>query len=300
MKNIINKIGVFALACLAFTSCESEDDNTGDSLINYSPATVTLSSSSPTMFDESAIDADDASTFQIEVTATLSAAQPTDAVIDLIQSGGSASSSDFEAHTITIPAGSTTGSATVDILQTGDIEGSETLQITGESRANFNVSPFTFSATIDNDYINDHLDLVLSWDGSAVNDDVTISSFCEMDYDLVLLAEDFSPLAYIAGTASCPEEDYISGLADGTYYIASDLYSNPYSGLGYTDVIPVTISYSQEHFDVSGSFSSSEESQQNLSSPDSGAVGGFGEGLGAVVIKLVVTNGYEYTLTNFY
>ena len=106
MKNILNKIGVFTLACLAFTSCESEDDNTRDSLINYSPATVTLSSSSPTMFDESAIDADDASTYQIMVTATLAASQPVDAVIDLVQSGGSASSSDFEAHTITIPAAS--------------------------------------------------------------------------------------------------------------------------------------------------------------------------------------------------
>lgn len=287
MKNILNKIGVFTLACLAFTSCDSEDDNTGDSLINYSPATVTLSSSSPTMFDESAIDADDASTFQIEVTATLTEAQPVDAVIDLVQVGGSASSSDYEAHTITIPAGSLMGSATVDIMQTGDIEGDETLQITGKSRANFNVSPFTFNATIGNDYINDHLDLVLSWEGTAVLGDLSLISYCDLDFDLILYDATFTQLGYVLGSSACPEEDYLNGLPDGTYYLVTDLYSNPYFEIGFTDIIPLTLSWSQEYFETSGSLSTEA---YTLSSED---------GLGGLIVVLEVTNGYEYTLSPF-
>lgn len=287
MKNIINKLGVFALACLAFTSCESEDDNTGDSLINYSPATVTLSSSSPTTFSESAIDADDASTFQIEIMATLASAQPVDAVIDLVKTGGTASSSDFEAHTITIPAGLLSGSATVDILQTGDIEGSETLQITGKSRANFNVTPYTFSATINEDYINDQLELTLSWDGMATDGDVSIDSFCDIDFDLILYDGAFGYMGYVAGTSACPEHTFLSGLPDGTYYLVTDLWSNPYSGLGFTDTIPVTLSWAQEFFDNSGSLSTDA---YTLSSAD---------GLGGLIVVLEVANGYNYTLSAF-
>ncbi|MEP3837979.1 MAG: hypothetical protein ABJM36_10035 [Algibacter sp.] len=288
MKNIINKIGVFTLACFAFTSCETEDDNTGASLLDYSPATITLSSSSPTTFDESAIDADVASTYQIEVTATLASSQPVDAVIDLVQTGGSASASDFSAHTITIPAGSLTASATVDILQTGDIEGSETLEISGKSRANFNVSPFTFNATIENDYINDHLDLTLSWDGSAEDGDLSIMSFCDMDFDLVLYDESFTALGYVLGSSACPEEDYLNGLSDGTYYLVSELYANPYSDLGFTDVVPLTLSWSQEHFDTSGSLSSDTTTLSTAAGDQ-----------GALIVVLEVTNGYNYTLSPF-
>lgn len=289
MKNIINKIGVFTLACLAFTSCDNEDDNTGASLLDYSPATVTLSSSSPTTFDESAIDPDDASTFTIEITATLTEPQPVDAIIDLVKSGGTASSSDFSAHTISIPAGSLTGSATVEILQTGDIEGTETLQISGKSRANFNVSPFTFSATIENDYINNNLDLVLSWDGSAESGDISVASFCDIDFDLAIYDGNFALLGYVAGSSACPEEASLAGLPDGTYYLVTELYDNPLSGLGFDDTIPLKLSWSQEYFpETTGALSSSDTTLATIPADHT-----------ALVVVLTVTNGYEYTLSPF-
>ena len=89
MNKIFKNIGLLALTGMLFTAC-NEDDNTGHSMVDYSPATVTLSSLSPTMIDESAIDTDDASTFQIAVQATLSEPQPIDAIIDLMQTGGNA------------------------------------------------------------------------------------------------------------------------------------------------------------------------------------------------------------------
>ncbi|MCB4799236.1 hypothetical protein [Neotamlana laminarinivorans] len=295
MKNIFKNIGLTLLTFTLITSC-NEDDNTGESLVDYSPATVTLSSSSPTTFSESAIDEDDASTYTVEITATLPSAQPATAVIDLVQTGGTADSSDFSAGTITIPAGSLTGSATVEILQTGDIEGTETLEISGSSRANFIVSPFTYTISIEDDYINDGLELTLSWDGSAEDEDgnVAINSFCELDFDIILYDEAFNYLGYVLGTSNCPENDILSGLPDGTYYLVSDLWSNPYSSYGFTDTIPLTLTWSQEYFDdTAGSISTTA---YNLSSEgsDTGA-----NGLGGLIVVLEVSNGYEYTLSEF-
>ena len=120
MKKNIRNIGLLVLTGVLISACSKKDDNTGDSIINYNPATVTLSSLSPNIFDESAIDEDNTATYQITIVATLDSPQPVDAVIDLAQVGGSASASDFDvSEAIRIKAGQTTASATVDILKTG-------------------------------------------------------------------------------------------------------------------------------------------------------------------------------------
>lgn len=290
-----NKINILLSSILAFgllISCNEDDDATGASALDYSPATVTLSSSSPTSFSESDIDEDNASTYEIVITASVSEPQVVNAVINIVQSGGTATSDDYEAGTITIKAGDLTGSTTINILKTGDIEGMETLELTGTSPSNFNVSPFTFSATIEDDYVNDLLDLTLSWDGSAEDGDLKLESFCDVDFDLILYDSAFSSLGYVLGSSACPEHDTLSGLADGTYYLVADLWSNPYSGLGLTDTLPLTLTWSQEHFETSGSISSEN---YNLSSVGSDA----GDGLGGLIVVLEVSNGYEYTLSPF-
>ena len=294
MKTLIKTLSTLAVAALLSTSCSEDTDNTGDSNINFSPATVTLSSPSPNVFDESAIDADVPSTYQILIEATLDAPQPVNAVIDIVQTGGSADSNDFETGTITILAGDLTGSTSINILQTGDIEGTETLQLTGKSVSNFNVSPFTYSGTIEGDYINNQLDLTLSWDGSAVSGDLSITSFCDMDFDLILYDSAFDYVGYVLGSTACPEHDLLGGLADGTYYLVTDLWANPYSGIGLTDEVPLTLTWSQEYFpEIAGSISSSS---YNLSSPDTAS---SGAGLGGMIVVLEVANGYEYTLSPF-
>jgi len=286
MKKIFKPFSIFIVASLILTSCEDENDNTNASLINYSPATVTLSSLSNTAFDESAIDPDDESTYVVTITATLSSPQPVNAIIDLVQSGGTANSSDFEAGKITIPAGSLTASANVKILQTGDIEGSETLNITGKSRANFIVMPFTFSASIENDYINNVLEISTTWSGSYSYDtivgDIT-ADFCKTDLDVVLFNSAGNFVKYLGATADCTETGSISGLADGDYYLVIDVFDNPLSISGLSEPIPVTISYNQEHF-VSGSFVSNSV---NMASP---------VGLVAVA-TITISNGYNYTVT---
>lgn len=288
MKNKINILLSSLLICGLMTSCNEEDDLTGESLLDYTPSTVTLSSSSPTTFSESAIDEDDASTYEIVITASIPAPQPVNAVIEIYQSGGTASSDDFESTTITILAGDTSASGSVNILQTGGIEGTETLQLTGKAVSNFNVAPYTFNATISDDYINDNLDLTLSWDGSAEDGDITIASFCDIDFDLLLYDSAFGFVGYVLGSADCPEEGPISGLADGTYYLVTDLYANPFSGLGFTDTLPLTLSWNQQYFDTSGSISS-----------DAFTLSSVPAGPGGLIVVLEVSNGYEYTLSPF-
>ena len=291
MKNKINIFLSSILICGFLASCNENDDLTGKSLLDYSPATVTLSSNSPTTFIESAIDEDDPSTYEIVITANISSPQPVNAVIEIVQTGGSADSNDFEAGTITIQAGDLTGSSSISILQTGDIEGAETLELTGKAVSNFIVSPFKYSGTIEGDYINNQLDLTLSWDGSAESGDLSITSFCDMDFDLILYDSAFNYLRYVLGTSACPEHDLLGDLADGTYYLVTDLWENPYSGLGLTDEVPLTLTWSQEHFpETVGSISTSS---YNLSSADTK---NSDAGLGGMIVVLEVTNGYEYTL----
>ncbi|MBU2939366.1 hypothetical protein KO494_07420 [Lacinutrix sp. C3R15] len=256
MNKIFKNIGLLALTGILFTAC-NEDDNTNESVVDYSTATVTLSTLSPTSIDESAIDTDVESTYQIEIVATLAETQPVNAVIDLVQTGGTADSADFEGHTITIPAGSLSGSATVDILQTGDIEGDETLVIGGSSRANFNIASFEHTVTITNDYINTFIDLDLDWDGQVTIEEEDVSSttveLCAIDFDVVLFdAATFANLGYLMATASCPESDsYFFG--DGEYLLIAELYDNPHAGFGDTTDVPLTLNFNHEYFDNSGS-----------------------------------------------
>lgn len=277
---------LFALSAIIL-SCE-EDDQTGDSQIEFSRSTITLTTSSPSVFDESSIDSEDPSTYQITVEATIPEPQPVNAVVELYQTAGTATSSDYSFGKITIPAGYTSASGTVDILQTGDIEGEETLTISGKSVANFDVASFSHDVTIENDYINDQLELTLSWEGSAEHGDLSITSFCDIDFDLQIYDSAFNSLGYVLATSSCPENDVLYGLPDGTYYLVSELYDNPYSGLGYTDAINLTLSWSQEYF---------EETQGSITSTDFNL--GSTPTVGGLIVVLEVTNGYEYTLSAF-
>ena len=291
MKKLIKTLSVLAVLALITASCNKKDDHTGDSNIDYSKATVTLSSVSPTEFNESTIDSDDPTTYQITIVATLDSPQPVDAVIDLAQVGGSAGASDFNIDGgIRIKAGQTSASATVDILKTGDIEGEETLYIGGTSKANFNITPFSHSVTITNDHINNVLDITMDWAGSYTYDavggsaEVTID-YCAVDFDLILYTAAGVYVDYVLGTADCPEEDQLSGLADGSYFLVADLYSNPFSGLTTGQPMPITLIVSQEHF------------------PDTGKVIVFNgyttdssSGLQAIA-TLDVVGGYNYTVT---
>ena len=286
MKNIFKTIGVLALSSVLFTACD-EDDYTGNSVINYTPATVTLSTASATSFSEAAIDADDATTYTATITANVSEPQPVQVVLDLVQTGGSANSSDFAAGTITIPAGGTSASATVEIMKTGDIEGDETLMIGAVARNNANVAPFEYMVTITDDYINDVLDVELTWEGSVdFEDDYTTATYdlCAIDFDLLIYtAAGADTGLYDAATGACPEHVDLSQLPDGDYILVASLYANDYSTLGLGETVPLVMNYSQEYFDTEGSISLANYTTDMAS--------------GDTPVANVTKSGYNYTVT---
>ncbi|WP_417867017.1 hypothetical protein [Xanthomarina gelatinilytica] len=292
MKKILKQITLLSLTGLLFVGC-SEDDYTGLSQIDYSKRTVTLTSSSNNVtFDETLIDPDDASTYSVTVTANISEAAPVNIVIPLVQTGGTGDSGDFSAGTITIPAGFTSASTTVEILQDCEsgVEGNETLEIGAANNiANANVNPFTLNITIENDWVNDVIEFEFDWSGeltytAGVPAEVTID-FCDADIDFALADNGGNVLGYIAATASCPEAGGFSGLPDGTYFILAEVYDNPFSGLGLTDTMPITTTYSQCGFDTAGSFVNSVLNTATIS----------GDVIPLATVE--ISGGYNYTVT---
>lgn len=292
MKKILKQITLLSLTGLLFVGC-SEDDYTGLSQIDYSKRTVTLTSSSNNVtFDETLIDPDDASTYSVTVTANISEAAPVNIVIPLVQTGGTGDSGDFSAGTITIPAGFTSASTTVEILQDCEsgVEGNETLEIGAANNiANANVNPFTLNITIENDWVNDVIEFEFDWSGeltytAGVPAEVTID-FCDADIDFALADNGGNVLGYIAATASCPEAGGFSGLPDGTYFILAEVYDNPFEGLGLTDTMPITTTYSQCGFDTAGSFVNSVLNTATIS----------GDVIPLATVE--ISGGYNYTVT---
>lgn len=286
MKNINKILFLLTLSSFVFITSCNEDDHTGDSIINYSKPTVTLSGMDATI-DENSIDSDAPPT--INVTASISAPVQVDIHIPLVQTGGSANGDDFSAGTIVIVSGDTSASTDVTILKTGDVEGSETLEIgAADNIANANLNPFTLNITINDDYINDVLDIELNWDGEVeYEDDNTTATynFCAMDFDLLIFdaTTGMDTGVYDGATTACPESVGFTGLPDGDYILVVSLYENPYAALGLGESVPVTINYNQEFFDTNGSITINDYSTDSTS--------------GDIPVAIVTKNGYNYTVT---
>lgn len=311
MKNKLKSIFLLALSAgLLATSC-SEDDHTGHSMINFTSPTVTImASENPVIVDESLIDPDDEGDgYVIEVTASIPEPVFVDIHIPLVQTDGTADSSDFEAGTIIIVSGTTSASADVTIWRECEsgVEGTETLAIeAGDNIANANLNPFTLDVLIDNDWVNDVLEISVGWEGTYTFEDeigaeVTID-FCEIDVDTILVDDMGNALAYISGGSDCIEEGGISGLADGTYYIVADIYDNPFPGEYYdedgevvNEDVPFTTTYSQCGFPgTSGSFVTEGLTTETVTPPTSQHQL---LGVAVALATVEVSGGYNYIVT---
>ncbi|WP_452228652.1 MULTISPECIES: hypothetical protein [unclassified Lacinutrix] len=295
MKKTIKNIALLLFTGIIFTACDN-DDATGDSIIDYSSVEVTLSSTmNNTVIDESLIDPDDLPV--VTLTATIAEPNPLSLRVPIVIANSStADADDFIMAELIIPALQTSATIEIEIAKNGYVEGNETLVLTGVDAAGMTVTPFELTIDIENDYINDVLDLTLSWDGEFENGDLTLTSICAIDYDIVLANSAGAIVSYIAGTADCPEVGSISGLADGTYYILADMYENPYSGDGFTDTIPLTLEYSQEYFTTSGVITNANHTLGTVQSTHD-AVGNsaFDAAAGIAIIEV---SGYNYTVTS--
>jgi len=263
MKNI------FALAIIltiSLVSCDSKDDFTGDSKVDFKVPTATyaiVGNNLNMTVDESLIDpeADEVNTITGDyrygvylVEATLSEAVQFDTFIDITQTGGSASGSDFSTTRIKVPALQTVGYGKIMINQTGDEEGDETLAFTTNTNsANVNGSE-TFSFDITGDFLNPDFMFSVGWCGEyeyEVIDDATITGNFEdaIDLDVYVFDSDFNNTGIGAGaTSGCPEEISFADLPNGIYYVAIDVYANNLSSFGIGESIDVEMLYGQEFF----------------------------------------------------
>ncbi len=297
MKNKLKSIFLLALSAgVLATSC-SEDDHTGASMINYTSPTVTLSTASTNVVvDESMIDPDLG--YVIEVTASIPEPVFVDLHIPLVQTGGTADSSDFTAGTIVITSGHTSASANVTIWRECEsgVEGDETLEISfADNIANAKMSPFSMDISIENDWVNDVIEITFDWSGELTYDSGLPSEntidFCSIDLDYVITDDLGNALGYIAGTGDCPEIAEVSGLADGTYFIIAELYDQPFSAPEYDGpltTIPQTVTWMQCGFPAT----TGEFSNELLTTATP-----TGDVLPIAVLE--VTGGYNYTVSPF-
>ncbi|WP_299778377.1 hypothetical protein [uncultured Formosa sp.] len=259
MKNIYKTFCLLALSGFVFTSCDDSDDNTGDSLIDYTKVGAIVSTPNPSITVSESDIHSSGEDYIIPYTVTLNEAVTATTIIELIQTDGEADTEDYETSVITVTPGNTTGTGYITIFSNGYIEGTETLELTANSRANVTINDYAINITIDDDYINDQLNFELSWSGTftaAVGDGADlVLDFCAMDFDIYIYDANLNDTGfYDAATGSCPETATLSGLEDGFYYVVVDLYENPLDIYGGEISVPLTFSWSQDYFDdVTGS-----------------------------------------------
>jgi hypothetical protein len=288
MKNIIKYLCFTISVGILMTSCEDTSEPGGESVINFTSQTVTVTASQSSFtFDESLIDTDVDATFSTTLTATIPTAQQVNAVVTFWQSAGNATSDDYSVGSITIPAGATSASTTLEVMQNGTIEGTETFTLKANTDGgNFNVASFELPVTISNDFVNGVMEFSTTWAGEytfeATASAMVTVDFCEMDLDVLLFTSAGAFVQYLGATGSCTETGELTGLPDGDYWLVLDMYDNPLSVFGATEPVPVTISYNQDYFQ-SGDF----------------VVGGYdlGSPTGLSIVGDVnISGGYNYTV----
>ena len=118
MKNIIKGFVTVLLVSILLTGCNEQEVAP---IVEYDAPTVTFTTDSGLSsftVDESAIE--DGETFVVNV--TTSKPLPLVSYIEFTQTGGTANGLDFETHAIKIEPYTTSGSGSITILKTGDID----------------------------------------------------------------------------------------------------------------------------------------------------------------------------------
>ncbi len=193
--NFIKKSFLLFALSLAIISCD-EEDRTGDSqLMNSNPTVaINLDFANPVIFKE----ADGDMTYNYTV--TLSETNIVDTQLYISQTGGTATEhDDYDmTHSITIPAGYTSGSGSITVYGDLDVEGDELLEITiGDNRtANSSMTPLTVNVNIvDYVFCNWVLEATDTygdgWNGASVSvtSEGTTTHYANEDLDGVAGAE---------------------------------------------------------------------------------------------------------------
>ncbi|CAN1539299.1 hypothetical protein MCEGE10_01692 [Flavobacteriaceae bacterium] len=306
-----------SLSALTFVSC-SKDDATGSSTLEVATGVIaTVNFATPIVGMQTVNEGNDMS---YDYTITLNKPQSKDIHFKVGQIAGTATSDDFTAEEVIIPAYATTATGSVSIVNDCEIEGTETLtlQMFDVTTANATSTPVTLSFTINN-YLSDSLDLTFNFNknftifGTALN-------MCGIKYDMDFYVLD-SGLndtgIYNAAASGCPEQltfgstvilndpaATVLPVADGIYYIFYDVYDTgdlngsaagtPGLDNVYHDPFNIPISVD---FERCGGINPGNFPQEAQFAPISYYAAGDQNDNGNFVIQIEMMNGV-YTLSN--
>lgn len=239
--NKILKYIMFTSLSIAFFACD-KDEYTGDSKLTPGSPTATVSVPTPAI---SLVEKDSV----FEFTVTLNSPQIVDVSVYLKMIEGDATEGDDFGmdEVVTIPAGKTSATATIEIHEDDVPEATETfkIQIGDERTANAAITPATVEFTILNLSEGD-LAVGMSW-ASDFHDESGEAVAPTAVADLILLITDEDGNVVDVADGGSFEETVIPGDApDGTYFVVAGVYDAVNSGIGEeTPVLDLTLEYSQ-------------------------------------------------------
>ena len=262
-----NKFNVLLLTLLmagfTFTSCENEDDATGDSVsvIGNGVAAVEavtpgISFSAPNNVNEGGADT------KISYAITLEEVQPVDVWITVsLASGDATEGEDFDFdHTVIVPAFTKKAVGTVTIYGDDMEEATETFTLKIGDVFDPNVS-FAGANLVFNITDFGDLNLTLDWNTTFQFSGLDLT-LCDIGYDVDYYLVDAEGNEYSdnqAATGNCPEAMVISlsDVPEGTYEILMNIYDD--AGLSTVGIEPVfeirtNVTYSRDNSDFAGTF----------------------------------------------
>ncbi|MBA4153744.1 MAG: hypothetical protein C0512_05300 [Flavobacterium sp.] len=253
----------FLMAGFTFTSCENEDDATGDSVVIVNSGAAAIEAVTPGLVFSATNNVNEGGIDRtLEYAVTLQDVQPVDIYVTVtLASGDAVEGDDFDFdHSVRIPAFTKRGVGTVIIYGDGETESTETFTLKigdfNDPNVSFPGANLAFNITDFGD-----LNLVLDWNTTFEFSGISLT-LCDIGYDVdyyLLDAEGNDVSGFQAATGACPEEMIISmaDVEDGTYELTMNLYDD--AGLASVAISPAfeiktTVNYTRDNSSFSGSF----------------------------------------------
>ena len=253
----------FLMAGFTFTSCENEDDATGDSVVIVNSGAAAIEAVTPGLVFSATNNVNEGGIDRtLEYAVTLQDVQPVDIYVTVtLASGDAVEGDDFDFdHQVIIPAFTKRGVGTVTIYGDNETESTETFTLKigdfNDPNVSFPGANLAFNITDFGD-----LNLVLDWNTTFVFSGVELT-LCDIGYDVdyfLLDAEGNDVSGFQSATGACPEEMTISmaDVEDGEYELTMNLYDD--AGLASVAISPAfeiktTVNYTRDNSSFSGSF----------------------------------------------